>query len=489
MEKSDSVTIIESEKNAVVKNYASVLKNNGFTNVKVISYSDYTDLQEKLWSDMNFDGYVLLDPTFSHEAISFAPFMFKKNYAPLFLTKENKDSVLSFAKDSKLILAGHFPVRMIDDISASKEYTSWSFDNANAITRKLFTDYDYSWGTMTKDNLIDMSSIKSGNPIFFYRGYLDEAAQLVKDSNIDNYEVIGADMADVSKNIESQAGRNVHLILKYAQTITNFKGLEGRLMNLKRVQVPVLVVNLELLRTVFYTDMNTLSIAIRNNGNVPTYFFSNIEFGDEVLSDEFLHQVLPGENITIPYIVNATGDTSQVFVSAAYGVERPLRHNLLSDTGLPVVVKNITPVRGVDESNVELEKATFNDKEGYFYVYLNNPNDKDIFALAEVIIDDDNVLSSKKVLIPAHGSMKVRVDASYVPINSVIDNSYNIHVYFGKDDLLKKNIFENIFIEEESSNLWIYIIVVIIATLIVITIISLIIGKKRKKEKEERGSP
>jgi len=168
-----SVVVLENIDDPIVTNYPSYLQVNGVNNARVITYSNYADLQEALIAELNPQGYIILDPRFGIEAVAAAPVLKAKNYAALFLSEDTYDYVVSKTREvgpENVILAGRFPVRLLQGIEANTIYNSPENEiNAYALTQEAENErLSKGWGIITSIDLIDLSTLYQEKPIFVY---------------------------------------------------------------------------------------------------------------------------------------------------------------------------------------------------------------------------------------------------------------------------------------------------------------------------------
>ncbi|RME31066.1 hypothetical protein D6789_03880, partial [Candidatus Woesearchaeota archaeon] len=377
LEKDEPIIIIESSKKPVIKNYESFLSVGGFTNLTVITAEDYRDLQLKLFGDA--DSYFILDPTFGMEAVAAAPLILKRSAAPLFLDAQSKEDVKARASDDSFVI-GHFPLRIVAGIPGER-LAGYPTDNALDLALLATRETKSSWGVIARADRFDPASLAGKKPIFLIVDDTSAVAEKVKESGITRFEVIGADMADIAKSIEAESGKDLHLLLKYGQTITNLPGLEGKILTVRQVSVPYPTVGLELKEAVFYPETSSLVVTFRNPGTLETKFFSNLELGELVFSDEHIHTALPGETVAIPYHVAESAET--VTLTTRFGLEQPL-NRVLRKKDSPTLSVPVSTGQATNTS-IEVGRVTYDGAKGELRIALSGQGVVD----AELLVSDD----------------------------------------------------------------------------------------------------
>jgi len=488
----ENVVIFDSRTSPVVKQYESYLTVNGVTGAKIFPYNSYADLQEQIWSDVDYEGYIVLDSQFGVEAVAAAPYALSANYATLFLDADTKDFVqkqINAIGSNNVILAGNFPVRMLEGIEADTQFLSSSHEkNAHEFSRLVYESVDSNgWGVLTSIDSIDLQTLYQDRPIFVYAGDFDALLTAVSDSGLVNFEVIGGEMAERARNVRiGVTDRKVNLMLKYGQTVTNYPGLAGKIFDLDTTFFDFPFATLEVASSEYFPRLETLAITFFNNGNIPVNFFSTIEFAGGTLSDKHLHNILPGERVTIPYAVSANGeDTSVAVLTTQYGVETPLDKNILSDEGSPIVRIDTKQNDGSDRSAVELLSARYNDRLGELVVTINNPEGHELNAHAELVLNGTTVIASPVTEITEASKEIIRIQTPYLLAEDVVGVNKTIVLYYGKQATVLE-LTEDTEISKESSFSMNTVIVVVVIIIAILLVLRVLLGKKGKKHKKHK---
>ena len=374
----------------VVRNYESVLRTNGFSSYETHEFETYRDLQMELF-DERYEAIVVLDPTFGPESVAFAPAI-GTNMRPFFLDSDTRSDLPRAQRSAdRTIIAGRFPVRLIDGIEADERYTAMSTKNADDITRWVAERSDSEWGIVMRIDRVDFLSLVKALPIVVYSGSLPDTVSVVRDIGIDRYEIISADAANLGQQIREGVGRQVSFMLKYGRTITNLPGMTGKILDLDTVYVDFPSPDLTIESVEHYTDAQALLVRYRNRGNIDTFMLTNIEYADTALTDDHLRVIPPGVAIDVPYFLidDEQGDTA--FINARYGMSVPLSRTLLSAQGTQLVREQVAK-RTSDNLTLSLIDVTYDDDIGILSVTIDARTPG--VARVEIPLTDDLTFTS-----------------------------------------------------------------------------------------------
>ena len=501
--KNASVLILESKEDAIIKNYFSFLNVRDYVNTESVVFNDFSDLQVALYDKIKdkVNNFIVLNPDFGNEAVVAAPLIKNEKYWPVFLTKKNLGSVVSnFDFDERSIAAGYFPYRLIDFFPGIK-FIDVPYKNMIALLNYTLNNVDYDWSTLMILDKVDPDALISGKPIFIYDGNLDLLASLVKETSAERFEIIGGELADVAKELEARSGKDLKLLLKYARTITNLKPYKGKLLDLDAFSVdyPYLLLNIK--NVTYYPDLNTLAITFKNNGNFRAFVYTNFEFSDTPYSDKFPLEILPGQELTIPYFVNLSEarakdfndlDNLSIVLNVLYGMDFPLENTLEDRNGRPLINQKVFVSDYVENSSLSLVDHRFDNSRGKLLLKVQNNNDYDLVAFAEVSLGPNNILVSKKTMIPKHSEGELVIDTPFLYKEDFYNKTIDVLLYYGnKDTLNAKVVSMEITNFYEQSLITGFIVgimendkvLVIIIVALILLILAIVLRKKSKKRK------
>ncbi|MDK2849805.1 MAG: hypothetical protein PWP03_756 [Candidatus Woesearchaeota archaeon] len=504
--KNASVLILESKEKPVIRNYESFLKVRDYSKLNNLFFNDFSDLQVQLYTEIKdkVKNFIVLNPEFGNEAVIAAPLIKDKKYWPVFLTEENRASVVSnFDFDEQSIAAGYFPSRLIDFFPGIR-FIDVPYKNMIALLNYTLDKINFDWSALMILDKVDPDILASGKPIFVYDGNLDLLASLVNEKNATKFEVIGGELADVAKELETRSGRDLKLLLKYARTITNLKPYVGKLIDIDAFSVNYPYVSLNVENVTFYLNLNTLALTISNKGNFRAFFYPNLEFMDKAYSIEHPIRILPGQTLTIPFFLNLSKDEitkfdknkDQAILNILYGMDFPLEDTLKDKDGLPLIQQRVNVSQHRESVSVQLKDQIFDNNKGKLLLKVYNNNSFDVIVFAEIPLDKprEDVISSKKVIIPSHSEGTLVLDTPFLYKDDFYNTTLKISLYFGQKDTLNSKVISVKVVKfYEGSRItgffagiieepkWLFILIIAI-----ILVIFLVLFRRRRKKKEEQ---
>lgn len=476
----EEILVFESDNDPVIKKYSSLLKVNGYTDYTSFSFDSYVDLQEYLLSELNPDGYYIMDPNYGLDSIASSTFILSNNYFPLFVNQENIDSLSKLSSKKPSYIVGRTPVRLLDRLDGTK-IQGFPYETLQESTKLSINSVNSDWGIIMRVDTVDLNLLTKGLPIFVYHAeeYIDAVAKTVKESNISKFEVVGAGTADIAKSIELQSQKNLNFMLKYGRKVTNYPGLEKDILDIDSIAFDYPIESLEIVDAVHYPEMGVLSLTFQNTGNTPVLFFSNAEFANEPLSDENTHSIGVGERKTIPFLLSEKGLSGDVVrVTTRYGSSLPLKFSISGDPG------NLFYESEVRESylfqgfyELELVSSGFDTEKGLLEVVFKNPYDESIKVFSELLIGDTDVASSKTVEIEPNTKKTLFIETPYLRDSEILENEFELVTYLGTDDTLSKMLTTLMVKEKKTVNPKVFVIAIILIAILAILFLLLTLRK------------
>lgn len=495
----EEIMVFESTNDPIVKNYASFLRVNGYENFDSFTYDSLEELQEYLEKQIEATGYFVITSEFGLDAVTGAPLVSEKNYFPLFLTKDSLKFIESKTKQKNSYIVGRAPVRMLEKLDGTKiqGYPQDTMQETSQLVMQELNDPE--WGLIMRIDTIDIPALWQGLPIFvFYADeYLDELTTSVKDSGIVKFEVIGGGTADIAKAIELKSQKNLNFMLKYGRKVTNYPGLEDRILDIDSIPFNYPQERLEIIATNYYESLNTLAVTFENQGNVDVLFFSNIEMAGQPLSDENTHAIAAGETKTIPFKLDEVPDDLDVIVTTRYGASLPLKFAVSGEAGTLYYSATAETGPYAEEQTLQIVNSGFDTQEGYFEVIVKNPYDVPIKIFAELLISDQDVISSSVLELQPKEKGLLILDAAYIPNDAVLGKELDLITYVGTQDTLVKTttpttikkkttsgILGFVLGGEASTAMQIVSVVVLVLIILLLYFLFFVMRRRRKKDKE-----
>ena len=487
MAKDAQILILESRNNPVVKNYESFLKVDGYTNYQTMYFDGYSDLQSFLFQTATNKGIFILEPEFGMVAVAAAPYILEKGYMPFFINQENIETAELLSKGEKTVIGGHIPLRFIDKIKGDR-YLGYPDESTYKVSELTYKELeDQTWGLITKIDEVDLATLKQGLPIFIFFGdyYLDNTVNLVKESGITKYEVIGGSMADIAKNIESLSGINLDMMLRYGRTITNYPGMEGRILDIDSVYFDYPFTNLEIKEAIYYSNLGKLGITFENKGNIDVMFFSNVEFMNRATSDPEMHHLYPMEEKTIPFDFSAPYDENnkRVSITTSYGFSIPLLAKIEQEEGIPLFRLNAINSEHYETPVIQFIDSDYDFKQDVLKMDFKNLGSEEVQLFSEIVLDTNRVVSSKLAILKPGESGSTILRTPYTSHEHFSEKRFNITTYYGSIDTLNVQVNE-VEIEKYKIGPSIYLILVyVILGLLLVWLWFFLFGKRRKSKK------
>ena len=434
----EEILIFESTTTPVIKNYRSFLSINGYETIGEYRFFDAYDLQDYFYEEVDPSGIVLLGTDFGMEAIAAVPYLLEKNYFPYFYVEDNFRNLYRISRRGDVVALGRVPYRVVEELRPDEIIIGDPKETTAAITQLAVNEADSEWGVMTRIDEIDYDSVRGGLPVFVYYGddYVDEIIQTVRGSNIDNFEVIGGNMAEVAQSIEQQSERDLNLLLKFGRKITNLDGLEDDILNVDTVELPFPFEDIELLNIEYHNNLDLITLTYRNDGNIDVYVFSNIDYGGTIVSDERARPLRPGEEKTIAYDVRGLTLAEldePATITTRYGFTFPLQSVIGGQQGLPFIQRNVTQSTITAQApNLEFRGASFTEEGQLRFSYVNRDS-QPVEFFTEMLFED-TIRSSETKTVEPGDSATVTIDFTYVSDARLIDLPFNVTTHFGGED-------------------------------------------------------
>ena len=478
----DNILILESRNQPIVKNYESLLKIDGYENYQTIYFDDYSELQATIFQNLKTKGLFIMNPEFGMIAVVAAPYIIEKDYIPFFINGENIDTARLLSKGKKTIAAGRIPDRYLDKINAEEILGTPDYTTSEIIN-KVFLDMDSDWGLILNIQEIDPHTLKQGLPIFVYFGdpYFKNLISSVKDSGITKFEVVGPTMPDIGKRIEAGTGKNLDLMLKYGRTIVNYPGMEGKILGLDAVKFSYPVEDIQIVKVIYYSNLGKIGVTFKNQGNIDSMFFSNLEYLDNTASDMHIHHILVGEEKTIPFSAKGIFEEDEkATLTTQYGFSIPFENQIKNNQGIPIFESEVYQNEHQENSNLEFVESDYDYKQDVLKLVFDNTNDYDIFLFSEIEIGK-NTWTSKLYEIEAGREGSVIIRTPYTNEGEISEKFFNVTTYYGEIDTLnyrKNEVYVEKYKEEISAMIWIY-----IAIILLVGFLLFLLFKKRRKRK------
>ncbi|MGM5480822.1 MAG: hypothetical protein ACQESE_00260 [Nanobdellota archaeon] len=495
MTKNDMVTVFESSERPIIKNYDSRLDVNGYDFVASNKYSDLTELQETVYEMVNPEGFVVFGTDYGVEPVAALPFLIQNKFTPFFYTEDSADYIQNQAEEQRSIFIGRIPVRNFE-LDNKETFLGGPIQSTFDVTEEVNRNIASSWGVMTRIDQIEFQSLLTGRPVFLHFGtpYMEQLAQITRDSGIERFEVIGGDMVSIAQDIESATGEDLKFMLKYGRKVTNYAPMAGdSILDIDSIELPRPIEYLSISGATYYPELDVLALNIHNQGNIDELVYSNMEFGDESFSDEQPHQVPAQQNMTFTYTVNMSEETPEtIIITSRYGSETPLTINI-EENGSQIIEQDVVEDPLFENHSLLFNSARLNTENGDLAISIKNNASKQLIYYAELVIDDGEIIRSSNInLVDSGAEDEVIIGFPYIPNDELLNKTVELTLRYGtKDTILTTSDSFIIKADEQTSDVPGTVVIALAVVAVVLILLLLLIGRKKKNssENDARSKP
>lgn len=517
-EKTGEVTIIESVGQPQIRSYGRFLELRGFKNVKTIRSTSPYDLQLELADKLGSEKFIIVRSDYGYDAISVAPYAYANKYWVLFVNKDNYKKVSSFVRSrpSKLMLYGDLGRRIHSGFSDMKPRiidNGDKFKDNKQIVTLFIKQKKPKMALLTTGKFIEpelMNGKLGTAPVLFFSTPEDISNFLLK-HNIKLLQVNGESL-ETGRKIREASNKQIGVLVKYAMTYRGIPDMSG-LYTLRTFEVPTPVVDIVIESTYYDKDRGLLLVKYTNKGNAQGFFNSRISVvsglkGEvEVVSDDHVHTLFPGESFLGIYKLNTTLSESEdykAYIYCLYGEAIGAMNKYVTEKGkqLPPFMSPVEFTTIDDNSKIEVQSVDFDVAAYSFIITVKNVGDTPIFTDAEIFnfkvnnanqtfsYDNSPGFEGAKQVNPGESETLV-IDADLVESDFEKNEEVNLDVYFGenKEWMVNHEIvripvhlrFEKILL----TGLYSFISTFGWLILLIIVILILFITRRRKRKKTE----
>jgi len=397
LEKDTSITVIESDTLPFVGKFAERLRQNGYVNVNNILVPEETanfDLAKRL----NVRDFIIVDPTFGHDAVSVAPLGIHTDHYVLFADSDNIGDVstfLSTVNPNNIIIYGDVDEAVLDALEQYQPeliYEGNRFKNNIAIAERLRTQTGAKQAILTNGEFLeaDLFSRAVKQPVVFIgrENPPEEIADYLS-GHYQTFVVVGNDLLQSAQRLKDRTGKPV--LLKFAKGVTDgetvFKNVEG----LDLYPVPLLSIELSLEDLAYNTQTQNIEVTITNEQLARTYLINNliIRVDDETVASlgDYNAQIIEGlETQTFTFdaaLSEYQGQNITVELFTPYGASSDALERAISET------RDLSYISAEDKCPVTIESAEYNKATQRFEVTINAEDCYARAMITDLTLDDE----------------------------------------------------------------------------------------------------
>ncbi len=491
---SSKIITFESGDNAILKSYCTYLEASGFDNVETIAFNSFKDLQKILLQKEKPTKLLIFNTDYAVEPLLFTPYILRslktsEPTTPYFYT--DKEDLKKLSKKYELHFVGRIPVREIPN----SQFDSKSFfhkligmpDKTSPRIIDFVLDYYKrnnllnGWAELIQPAEVDFDSFNSLNPFLVYYGknYDGYLLDAINGNGLTKLEVIGGDLANEAKRLESKSGKDLKLMVKYGRRITNYAPYENKILSINSVSFPYPLESMIVENVTYYNNKRILAITFKNTGNTDLILFSTASFGKEAIADEDNHVVLAGTEKTIPFNLVDDPENNNLFLLSSYAFTKPLVNKIVGGVGKTDYQINVTQIKQTNSPKIIVLDAQLDKSNGDVFVRVKNDEDEDLFAFVEIHLSDGTVYTSKKSKITSKTTTPLTVSFPYIENEDLLGKTVTVKTYFGVEDTIHERTDSLRIINKTyfRATYWFYLILV--AILVFLTILFFIFMRRK----------
>lgn len=476
----EKILLFESPSMPIIKNYATDLESKGF---EVEVFKDYDNLNIELAQDLDTKSYIIMDPRYSYNAISLAPYaVLKKSYV-LFANSDNIDDIVSLLeekKPEKLMIYGYVDREVAEKLKGfNPEILNKGnkYDNNLEIVKRFGKDKSFSQYLLTSGAFIEPQFFEPINPVLFVGNTKipDSTLEFLQKSEVKHAIMIGNDLFALGTQLKQNA--NMKIMIKFA------KGINKVQYSLDIFPLPAFVF-IPVFDEFSYNQLSKqLIVAISNKGTSPmfgratyTILINNESIAE--LGDEQSFFIDEDSSTTRTYDIdlnNYADENIKIRALLSYGEEIGSLDSLL------VEEKNLSFVQFEDKSSIEITDVYFDSQIKRFIIIIKNTGNEPVYVLPtikDVILNNKKVnLAGEKVLIEPNKKQKIKIKARLSPEDIEDNKILTLVAEYGANEnrLIKRITHKTEFKLKSYTDLYI-----ITGALVILLILILLIYKKKK---------
>ncbi|USN45838.1 MAG: hypothetical protein H6502_01755 [Candidatus Woesearchaeota archaeon] len=479
--------LLLTSRDPVYAHYRTVLSDTGFDVEEMVVSTDMnTFLAEQL---EGVTSYVVVNPSFPFDSVSVASYASLTDSYVLFADKTSVSRITPYLSlASSLLFYGSFD-RDVKSVLSS--YDAQVIDkgdkflnNLEILNRYLAISPQKQLYATNGEFLREEFFIGEYPVLFIGRDIYPEMIERVfLDNDIRSVVVVGHQLsnpaAQIKKVLRDEHNHSMGVFLE----IGTASGAQGNTVReLDYYQLPVIRPLLELQEIRYNAYTKQLEVALENVGDLPLYFRNTITVraGSEVfaLGDNESHFLDSGRVATITYDQEFPSSSLIADLTTAYGPFYLSLENVLVATAV-----NVLQVSIQDDSNLLLDRVTYDRINSAFKIYVTNLGTERTYAqatLTDVIVDGEEMTltSGKIAALEPRQSQALIVRAKLSALDIEDNEEVDVRVDYGvRKQALIKSLHAVLVLELESGMI-VYVGIAVVAGLVIFFAVLLL----RKKE-------
>jgi len=400
----ENYTLIQSENEYFLQNLDNQMETRGMEITESIEIESNADLVDE--DEENFIVVPENDPSAALPSSSLARSI---NGTVIIATDENTDQVEEILDEQaeQVIMVGEFTTSLQNSVES---FADEHYDNPNnfelsvEIAERIEEEEEFSSALITDGRTIEGDLVSGQNPILITgSNFLAEetAEYIIQNENIQTTEFIGAGLGSVAQDLNSEANENdrdIGVFVKFGSA-TPGDNFQEEVLGLDMFPLPTGELDLSITLAQYVPDQDIFLAGYTNQGSSSVHASSIITIldndGNEItgISDEDT-QFIPGESTEIiAYDLdidaeqieengaaefttnygNSPDNLNEVIESEEEGVFEPPRT-------MPISLVDVE-----DQSQVEIEEATYIENRDRFEIQVENIGEVTAYTRANIL--------------------------------------------------------------------------------------------------------
>ncbi|MBN2457769.1 hypothetical protein JXB31_01410 [Candidatus Woesearchaeota archaeon] len=485
----ENILLFESPANPYLRNFDNDLESKGF---QVQKYTGYSNLNLDIALELEgIKRFIIIDPRYSYNAVSVAPYAILGGYYVLFADNEKISDIVGFldsVEPEEIIIYGYVDREVTDALERFSPETinlGNRYENNIEIVKKFEETREFSQYILTNGKFIEPQFFTTTSPIVFIgnSNIPETTMEYLKGADVKHAILIGNEIVDNALTLKSEAGMKI--MVKFA------KGINKVQYSLDTIYLPESSFE-PVFREISYNPLsNQLVVVIENTGDSPlmtratyTILYNNESVAS--LSDDSAYFIGGNSITTRTYDVNLSeyGDWGfKVSARMLYGEDTGSLDNLLIDE------RDLEIISFDDRSKIEVVGIYYDTSIKRFILTIKNIGDKPVYVLPQIIdIMINNKLESltgELTIIEPGDKQKLKIKARLSPEDFEDNSMISLRIQYGdnEDRLVKRREIETEFKKHNYRN---NIYIGAGAALLLGIILAVVLGRRRKHNKRRK---
>lgn len=483
--KENEILVISSRDSPYMFNYPDLILSKGFADAEEIETSDANlRLIEEL-EDVN--NFVIVGDSYGYNAIAVAPYAIQKNSWVFLANNRNIneiDSILSRKNINEILIYGYVDREVRETL---EKYSPKTIDTKDRFKDNIEIVEEYlkinpsKQVLLTNGEFIEKQLMLGTEPTLFTgkENVPDQIRDYLKDSSIEIGILIGNDLIGTATNIKKSTG--ISVMVKFARGARSQTEGVAAVEGLDIFPVPTPTMKLTIYSLKYNIFNSLLEVTYKSDSNIPLYLKGTITIEGNRIGDAEPVFIAPGNFKTLTYETETLPEDTEAEVFTLYGESSSALDMLLQET------LNIETVEIIDNCEIEIESAKYNQQNQKFGIKIKNTANVDCWINLEIqdiktTYEDITIGTETPEKINPKKSKTIYIEEELSEEDLSKNQFIQVVAHFGeREDSLVKILEKTLELKIERFGVMTY---AISATILIILILLIIIFILRRKEEE-----